>query len=63
MAATALREPVSPGQHFPPARRRHARRLRTAGFHAGASVLALAWFLPIALILKDEGQPVADLVS
>jgi multiple sugar transport system permease protein len=37
--------------------------LRTAGFHAGASVLALLWFLPIALILVISFRSTDDVLG
>jgi len=39
------------------------RKMRTAGFHTGASALALLWFLPIALILLISFRSTDDVLG
>ncbi|HUN31413.1 MAG TPA: carbohydrate ABC transporter permease [Trebonia sp.] len=56
MAATAHAKKLSSG-------RLSTRRLGTIGFHAGASALALVWFLPIALILVISFRSTDDVLS
>jgi len=55
MAATAASRPRG--------RRLRSKRLRTAGFHTGASLLALVWFLPIALILVISFRSTDDVLG
>jgi multiple sugar transport system permease protein len=56
------RQPLSaaPRAH---GRRLRSKRLRTAGFHAGASLLALVWFVPIALILVISFRSTDDVLG
>jgi multiple sugar transport system permease protein len=56
MAATTLPRPRA-------SRGPRRKRLRAIGFHAGASALALAWFLPIALILVISFRSTDDVLG
>ena len=47
----------------PAARRPLGKRLRTIGFHTGASTLAVLWFLPIALILVISFRSTDDVLG
>ena len=40
-----------------------SKRLRTIGFHTGASALSLLWFLPIALILVISFRSTDDVLG
>jgi len=61
MSATAMQ---GPGASRPAAVRRPlGKRLRTIGFHSTASVLALLWFLPIALILVISLRSTDDVLG
>ncbi|HTI19873.1 MAG TPA: carbohydrate ABC transporter permease [Kutzneria sp.] len=51
------------GLPHPAARRARGKRLRTAGFHTGASLLSLLWFLPIALILVISFRSTDDVLG
>jgi multiple sugar transport system permease protein len=61
MAATLPQRPdtVRPAA----ARRPLGKRLRTVGFHTGASALSLLWFLPIALILVMSFRSTDDVLG
>jgi len=56
MAATVPQRPAA-------ARRPLGKRLRTLGFHTGASALSLLWFLPIALILVISFRSTDDVLG
>ena len=61
MAATT---PQLPAATRPAARRGpKGRRLRTVGFHTGASLLSAIWFLPIALILIISVRSTDDVLA
>lgn len=61
MAATV---PQRPGAVSPAAARRPlGKRLRTLGFHTGASALSLLWFLPIVLILVISFRSTDDVLG
>lgn len=63
MAATTSTSPL-PAAARPAARRGpKGKRLRTVGFHTGASLLSAIWFLPIALILIISVRSTDDVLA
>jgi multiple sugar transport system permease protein len=62
MAATVPQSPVA-ARSAAVARRPLGKRLRTIGFHTGASALSLLWFLPIALILVISFRSTDDVLG
>ena len=62
MAATVPQSPAA-ARSSAVARRPLGKRLRTIGFHTGASALSLLWFLPIALILVISFRSTDDVLG
>ena len=62
MAATVQQSPAA-ARSAASARRPLGKRLRTIGFHTGASALSLLWFLPIALILVISFRSTDDVLG
>jgi len=62
MAATVPQSPAA-ARARAVARRPLGKRLRTIGFHTGASALSLLWFLPIALILVISFRSTDDVLG
>jgi multiple sugar transport system permease protein len=63
MAATTPELPAATAGRAATRPRPRGRRLRTVGFHTGASLLSAIWFLPIALILIISLRSTNDVLA